>query len=709
MKPSPDLPAALRRPNRLAIAVLSCLAAAAAVPAAAQQADAPAKAAGSDASVALEQITVTGNWLGSDTPASARTFPGARTLVDREAVQASGAVQIGDVLRRLPGVQSTDNSSTAGSSISLNIGIRGLTGRYSPRSTVLLDGIPIGVAPYGQPQLSFAPVSLNNIESIDVIRGGGAVRYGPQNVGGIINFKTRSVPAKPGLVGDVALRQNHYSGSGEDSTMLSAFLGTQLDNGLGLAFLYSGLDGAAWRKGSDERYNDASLKFRYALSDSAELYGKLSYYDVRSRTPGGLTVAQFNADPFQNTRPTDFWEGERKGFDMGYLNTLSEEREVEVRFYYNESMRSSALINAARTQLAYQPRNYTVMGIEPRFTQRLGTGALTHDVTVGYRYLRERGDDNAYSVTLATGLAGPTTTFDNANDAHSVYIDDKIAFGAWRVTPGVRYERIESERRSTAGGAPFVSNNSKALPSLNVAYLLSQSATLFANYNTSFGAVQNTQLNSQTAANPLRPEVAKTAELGARWEDARVTAEVTLYRMKFDNQIQQIAGTTPPLFQNVGETKHSGVELAGEYRFDKASALGGMAVYANYAYTRALQDSGPTAGLDLPFYSRHIDTVGARYGVGPWTFNLSTSHQSDQYSDNANTETEPANATNGKVPGFRVWNVQASWQPNPKGPSILVGVNNIADKRYYTRNVDSNAGRMVGAPRTVYVQGRYAF
>jgi Fe(3+) dicitrate transport protein len=36
-------------------------------------------------------------------------------------------------------------------------------------------------------------------------------------------------------------------------------------------------------------------------------------------------------------------------------------------------------------------------------------------------------------------------------------------------------------------------------------------------------------------------------------------------------------------------------------------------------------------------------------------------------------------------------------------------VNNLADKRWYTRNVDGNAGRMVAAPRTFYVQGRYRF
>ncbi|MFW8092355.1 TonB-dependent receptor plug domain-containing protein, partial [Klebsiella pneumoniae] len=66
--------------------------------------------------------------------ASAKTFPGARTVVKKDQIDASGAASIGDVLRRVPGVQATDNSSSAGSAISLNIGVRGLAGRFSPRS-----------------------------------------------------------------------------------------------------------------------------------------------------------------------------------------------------------------------------------------------------------------------------------------------------------------------------------------------------------------------------------------------------------------------------------------------------------------------------------------------------------------------------------------------------------------------------------------------
>lgn len=698
--------ASAARPARHAIAA----AAAALLGATTLQAQTTNTPAASD--TALGTIQVTGSWLGTGLQNSVKNFGGARTLVDKQQIENTGASSIGDLMRRVPGVQSTDNSGTAGSAISLNIGVRGLTGRYSPRSTILLDGIPIAVAPYGQPQLSFAPVSLNNIESVDVVRGGGAVRYGPQNVGGVINFNTRAIPGSAGISGDVAVRYNDFSQGSGNNTQYSTFLGTQLANGLGLALLYSGMSGSEWRDGSDEKLNDLAVKFRYELSATSEIYGKVSYYDVKSRTPGGLTVAQFNTNPWQNTRPTDFWEGERKGIDVGYLNTISDNQEFEIRAFYNESFRKSLLINAARTQVGDQPRFYEVTGVEPRYTHRFGLGGTVHDVTVGYRFLRERGHDDVLAFNTATGAQiGATTVNDNATDAHSFYIDDRIAIGNWRITPGVRFEHIESERSQRgATTAPFSTTNDKALPSLNIAYLVNPALTVFGNYSTSFGPVQNLQLNSQTAANPLKPELAKTAEFGARWKDAKLAAEVTLFNMRFDNQILQEPGSNPAVFKNLGATEHQGLETAIDYSFDKGGPLAGLNLFANYTYTKATQKSGANAGKDVPFYSRHTDSVGARYATGAWTFNLASTHQSGMYTDEANTGPEPASGGASRVPGFRLWSAQVGWKvPGQKGFDVLAGINNLTDKRYYTRNLDGNPGRMVGAPRTLYVQGRYSF
>src|SRR5215472_4530674 len=85
----------------------------------------------------LNAVTVVGNWLEAPNEEKVLEHPGARTIVDREAIVETGANNVRDVLRRVPGVQVQDNNGTGGSDISLNVGVRGLTSRLSPRSTIL--------------------------------------------------------------------------------------------------------------------------------------------------------------------------------------------------------------------------------------------------------------------------------------------------------------------------------------------------------------------------------------------------------------------------------------------------------------------------------------------------------------------------------------------------------------------------------------------
>ena len=658
----------------------------------------------------LNAIEVSADWLGSGLQNSVQGFAGARTVVKREAIAETGASTIDGVMRFIPGVQVTNNSSSGGSAISLNIGVRGLEGRYSPRTTVLLDGIPMAVAPYGQPQLSFAPLSLGNIESIDVVRGGGAVRYGPQSVGGIINFRTRDIPNQP-VAGDAAVRYNDFSEGGHN-TQYSAFVGGQVNQDLGVALLYSGQDGSGWRQHSDEKTDDVALKFRYALTPNSEVYGKFSYYEARTDVPGGLTSAMYAADPFQSQRTRDQWSGRRTGIDLGYINTISDTQEFELRTYYSDSFRQSVLANgfdATATSLSSQPRNYGVFGIEPRYTQRFFAGSFTHDVSVGMRYLRERADETVINTTLRTGRSSVSRASDNSTDAYAYYIDDQIAVGNWRVTPGLRFEDVEVGRVNKANGYSESVKNTEPLPSLNVAYLLSPQFTLFGNYTTSYGSIQHLQLNLNPLGNPLQPETAKTVEAGVRWNRGDGTsAEATVFDMRFDNQLEFQSGSG--YWLNRGETHHQGVETRAAYAFDKAGPLAGLSAYATLTYTKATLREGAFAGNDLPFYSRWTDALGLRYALGTWDFELSSTHQSSQYADDANTQAENAAGSLGVIPGFRLWNVQARWKmPSRPGVELAFGVNNLTDERYFTRTTDTNAGKLVGAPRTVFMQGTVKF
>lgn len=140
-----------------------------------------------------------GDWLAEGRQADVFEHPGARDVVRREDFVKTGTTTVREALNRVPGVVAPENNGTGSHDMALNFGIRGLNPRLASRSTVLMDGIPVPFAPYGQPQLSLAPVSLGNMDAIDVVRGGGAVRYGPQSVGGVVNFVTRAIPKTFGL------------------------------------------------------------------------------------------------------------------------------------------------------------------------------------------------------------------------------------------------------------------------------------------------------------------------------------------------------------------------------------------------------------------------------------------------------------------------------------------------------------------------------
>src|SRR5690606_23604236 len=151
---------------------------------------------------------------------------------------------------------------TGGSDISLNLSVRGLTARLSPRSYVLQDGVPVSYAPYGQPQLSLAPVALGNLEAIDVVRGAGSVRYGPQNVGGIINFTTRAIPQTFAAEASVGTEIDSHGGNTKFTPSL--FVGGTNEAGLGVALLYAGTHGEGWRSGNDRvDIDDVRLKASY--------------------------------------------------------------------------------------------------------------------------------------------------------------------------------------------------------------------------------------------------------------------------------------------------------------------------------------------------------------------------------------------------------------------------------------------------------------
>jgi Fe(3+) dicitrate transport protein len=658
--------------------------------------------------------------------------------MEQRQIRESGSSSVRDVLRQIPGVQVQESNGTGGSAISLNVGVRGLTSRLSPRSTILMDGVPLAYAPNGQPQLSLAPLSLGNIETVDVVRGAGSVRFGPQNVGGIINFVTRSIPEKFAAEASIGVESAGHGG-GTKSTP-SVFVGGTNDKGLGLALLYSGTHGEGFRQSNDKtNIDDVMLKGSYRFSKTDDIAVALHHFEGQGRMPGGLTTAQYALNPFQSDRPFDEFTGRRTDGSLRYTHNDGINK-FELLTYYTDSFRGSHLeqegtgSSANQRRLTAAPREYHTFAIEPRYSRLIDSGSVVQEVSVGYRYLKEASSEVAtrssyYRPRLgfdASTLAQPAyQTSAGGTTANAFYIDDRIDFGNWTVTPGVRYEAIRSHNdvvgltngRITSVIAPKIDSN-EWLPTVSVMYRMNERWSLFANAGVSFGPQQYAQLAQSTDG--LHPEKAKTYEIGTHYKGEAWSSELTLFNIDFDKELQLARSITGDVGQwtDLGATRHRGLESALRYELgDLSPALKGLSVSATYTYTQAIQKAGAFAGRDLPFYSRQVATLGARYERGPWTFNADVYAQSKQRSPgspdtNARYVTlEDSTGRLGNIPGYAVMNVRAGYDfgPTMRNLKLAVGVKNLFDRRYFNRSVDNNGGKYVGQPRTVYLQASVAY
>ncbi|QHH96145.1 TonB-dependent receptor family protein [Acinetobacter dispersus] len=692
--------------------------------------------------LATISIQAQGNWLENANAEKVQQHAGARSIIDRKRLDEIATTSIRDALKQIPGVQVQDSNGTGGSDVSLNIGVRGLTSRLSPRSTVLMDGVPLSFAPYGQPQLSLAPVSMGNIESVDVVRGAGSVRFGPQNVGGIINFTTRAIPKE--FSGSVALTTEFATGTDQLKYTPNVFIGGTLDNGLGMALLYSGSKGDGYREANNKiDIDDVMLKTAYQWTDQDAIAVNLHHYEGRGEMPEGLTAAQFADNPYQSNQSRNYFAGRRSDVSVKYSHK-DELNNFEVLGYYVDSFRTSdleSITNTGTSRISNSPRDYKYFGIEPRYSRAYNWAGMDNEVTVGYRYLQEESSEfsgRTLPYNTLTGVPGdrlPNTTSDGGTKAHAIYIDNRFGLANWVITPGVRFESIDTHNDFTAYQDGVVTNtvypkikSEEFLPSLSVLYKANENWNIFANAGVSFGPQQYNQLvttqmvnkttnTAFTTLDGLHPEKSKNYEIGTKYLGNGLNAELTVFYLDFDKELMlerpDAIGTG--IWTNLGATSHKGVETGISYDFGQlADALEGLKIYGNYTFTKATSEAGKFEGKDLPYYSRHIGNLGLAYQIDHWSINADMFAQSKQHAPGSGdvyiTE-ETADGRTGDIPGYSTFAVRTGYDFSNqlKGLKIAGGVKNVFDTQYYTRSSDASGGKYVGQPRTFFLQTSYDF
>lgn len=112
--------------------------------------------------------------------------PAAITIIDREMIRASGAREIADLFRMVPGFVVSHDSGH-----SPIVSYHGLTDEYAVRLQVLIDGRSVYSPVFGGVDWVNLPLAIDDIDHIEVIRGPNSASYGSNSFLSIINIVTQ--------------------------------------------------------------------------------------------------------------------------------------------------------------------------------------------------------------------------------------------------------------------------------------------------------------------------------------------------------------------------------------------------------------------------------------------------------------------------------------------------------------------------------------
>jgi outer membrane cobalamin receptor len=153
--------------------------------------------------------------------------PSTITTLSAEDIRRSGVMTVPELLRRVVGVDTM--SMAAGQT---DVSIRGFNRELSNKVLVLIDGRSTYLDFIGTSLWATLPISLDDIDRIEVIRGPGSAVYGANAVTGVVNIITRTpgdgdatVTATAGTVGTAAA--SAVATGGDDVTAWRLSVGWQ--------------------------------------------------------------------------------------------------------------------------------------------------------------------------------------------------------------------------------------------------------------------------------------------------------------------------------------------------------------------------------------------------------------------------------------------------------------------------------------------------
>ena len=671
--------------------------------------------------------------------------PGSANIITEQQFKRVEPLSGNELFRRVPGVHPVDEE---GAGLRLNIGIRGLEPDRSRTVLMLEDGVPISLAPYGEPEMYYTP-SIDRMIGLEILKGSGSILFGPQTIGGVVNYITSDPPIVP--TGSVRLR------GGENGLFTSLLkYGTTSGNvGLQVNYLHRQAD----KLGTTSfRVNDLSAKFKFMLTEHSILGIKVSAYDELSNsTYIGLTQAMYNRGEYyvhlaQHDRlplrrysasaTHDYMLAENwhmRTTIFGYTTSRNWQRQDYdqtriVGRQYTTVWGDTTVAGGAvymRNSTGNRNRQFEVAGVEPRVTGTFFLGEHKNEVDFGARFLYERAFEQFVIGTKFNSSSGDLRDDEiRTGYARSAFVQNRFfASDNLQVTPGIRFESFLYDRHIKRGlfringvsqvrDTAVIAENTitQVIPGIGVSYRFGDGSTIFTGFHRGFSPPRvKDAITGEGLALNLDAELSWNYEAGARYAALNgVSVEGTAFLLDFSNQIipvSQSSGGTGTGLVNGGRTQHIGIEagmsldLQRLFAFPFGIALSTTATYVEATYTAdRFVTSGNSSvnikGNSLPYAPKFLfsGTLTAELPPGIY-LQFSGTYVEQQFADELNTELPPAHGLTGVIPSYAVFDLSAKYSIASLNSTLVVAIKNIFDERYIVTRRPS--GIRAGIPRTV--------
>ena len=564
---------------------------------------------------------------------------------------------------------------------------------------------------------------VDRYERIEVLKGASSLMFGPQTVGGVVNYITPAPRQAFGGYVQGVIGNRDYINS-------KVSIG-----GKGLNLDYGQKQGDGARENMAHKLDDLNIKYSTELSERQAITLRTNIYKEDSvQTYSGLTQAEFDNlgssyNPFKNDR----FEAQRTGLSITHDFLINDQTNLITSVYYSKFDRDwwrqasnsqdgqCAALNPSRLAgIAINPdscnsiqgrlRSYETWGIEPRITVTHSLGEFQAGARIHFEE-QNRKQINGTSPTARSGTLAENNLRNTS--AYSGFIANRFEIEKFSITPIARYESIKAQRINELTGVSGETSVYAFTPGIGATWNPNKNMTIFTSLHKGFAPPRVEDLVGSTGtATDVEKENSKNFELGLRSQPMTgVSVQAVYFRNAYDNLIAvgSIAGGSIPLSQ--GKALFEGLELAANIDF------------ANGIFSRLALTWLPTAEQTEAFSNvstgavvgsqgkrqahspENTVTAAVGYGLDAFKFEIEAQYIGSQFSDFANTVSPDTTGQLGEIAAYTVWNASINYQYDKALSGFITG-KNLMDKTYI---VDRTRGILVGMPLLIQVGMKYAF